>query len=615
MTTQTQITAATDEHIPFADLYLSDINPRTIVNDDAIVALAANIREHGLIQNPAGLRDATGKVGIVAGGRRYRALALLQDDPRFHIVTVRMAPDQATAAFWATSENAQREDLHPADEIRDFGVMEKRGVAVADIAVAYGVTEKHVYRRLALSNLPAPVLDALKDGSVSLSQAAAFTISDDEALTLEVLALHMEQIAKGYGGLNDYNIKTRLKPGSVKGTDRRAVFVGQDDYKAAGGRIGGDLFADVTTFDDPAILDEVFAAKLTQTAADYSAAHGWKWAEAITEGYISYQFDQDRKFGKVYPVEGELTEAEAEHYDELAELANGDALDEEGTTELDALQTKMDGDFTDEQRATSGVVIYVTTDGSVKVEAGFIRAEDKAAAVEAGILQPSRHAATEAAPKSPISDTLRGDLDRIGTGARQNAMLDNPKLALHLLAFQLCGKMGYDRAYGVRTDDVPNVPTTETGYVLDKRLTVSDTDDRSPFNRDHAAEFAKFRKRGDAKIMDLLNRYLVAHLTISNPDLGAMIDKLTAKRTRDTFTPTAENFFGRVNGAYLNDLWSDLLGLATDHPTVTTFEKLKKGEKAAKLESLFADPATRTALGLSENQTCRINAWLPEGMA
>ncbi|MCF7701812.1 ParB/RepB/Spo0J family partition protein [Loktanella sp. M215] len=379
----------------------------------------------------------------MAGGRRYRALALLQDDPRFQIVTVRMAPDQATAAFWATSENAQREDLHPADEIRDFGVMEKRGVKVADIAVAYGVTEEHVYRRLALSTLPAPVLDALRDGSVSLSQAAAFTISDDEALTLEVLALHMEQIAKGYGGLNDHTIKTRLKPGSVKGTDRRAVFVGEADYRAAGGRMGGDLFADVTTFDDPAILDEVFAAKLAQTAADYPAAHGWKWAEAITDSYISYQFDQDRKFGKVYPVEGELTEAEAEaeRYDALAELANGDALDEEGTTELDALQTKRNGDFTDEQRATSGVVIYVTNDGRVMVEAGFIRAEDKAAAVEAGILQPSRHATTESAPKSPISDTLRGDLDRIGTGARQNAMLDDPKLALHLLAFQLCGRV------------------------------------------------------------------------------------------------------------------------------------------------------------------------------
>jgi ParB family chromosome partitioning protein len=83
MTDQSKIIAATDEQIPFADLYLSDINPRNVVNNEAIERLAANMRQLGLIQNPAGLRDAAGKVGIVAGGRRYRALALLQDDPRF----------------------------------------------------------------------------------------------------------------------------------------------------------------------------------------------------------------------------------------------------------------------------------------------------------------------------------------------------------------------------------------------------------------------------------------------------------------------------------------------------------------------------------------------------
>ncbi|MFT6445824.1 MAG: ParB family chromosome partitioning protein [Afipia broomeae] len=87
-------------------------------------------------------------------------------------------------------------------------------------------------------------------------------------------------------------------------------------------------------------------------------------------------------------------------------------------------------------------MIYVTNDGSLKIEAGFIRAEDKAAAIQPGIMEPSRHAEKEDAPKSPISDTLRSDLDRIGNGARQNAMLDDPKLALHLLVFQLCGRMG-----------------------------------------------------------------------------------------------------------------------------------------------------------------------------
>ena len=68
-------------------------------------------------------------------------------------------------------------------------------------------------------------------------------------------------------------------------------------------------------------------------------------------------------------------------------------------------------------------------------------------------------------------------------------------------------------------------------------------------------------------------------------------------------------------GPYLVTLWADFLGLAMDHPTVTSFEKLKKGDKAEKLESLFADEATRSALGLTDDQCAHIAAWLPEGMA
>ena len=44
------------------------------------------------------------------------------------------------------------------------------------------------------------------------------------------------------------------------------------------------------------------------------------------------------------------------------------------------------------------------------------------------------------------------------------------------------------------------------------------------------------------------------------------------------------------------------------------FAKLKKGEKAAKLEALFSDADLRSALGVTETQAARIDAWLPEGM-
>ncbi len=150
------------EQIALSDLYLSDLNPRKLFSPEGIKALAENIREHGLIQNLAGLRDETGKVGIVAGGRRLRALALLQDDPRFATVSVKIAPDTETAEIWASSENHLREQPHPADEIREYGAMAARGARVPSIALAFGVSEQHVNRRLKLAGVHIAVLDALK---------------------------------------------------------------------------------------------------------------------------------------------------------------------------------------------------------------------------------------------------------------------------------------------------------------------------------------------------------------------------------------------------------------------------------------------------------------------
>jgi ParB family chromosome partitioning protein len=141
--------ASTIEQIPFTDLYVSEINPRSIVDEASIATLAQNIRQVGLIQNLADLRDAKGgKISIVAGGRRLRALALLQDDARFRSVPVQIAPTEAIAFDWASAENHNREAPHPADEIAEFGKMHtERGIKVPAIAIAFGATEAHVYRR------------------------------------------------------------------------------------------------------------------------------------------------------------------------------------------------------------------------------------------------------------------------------------------------------------------------------------------------------------------------------------------------------------------------------------------------------------------------------------
>lgn len=128
---QGAITTAPIQYFPLSALYLSDINPRQDVDADRIDQLADSIVAVGLLQNLAGLADEAGHVGIVAGGRRLRALIrafekhadLLDRRPELAEIPVRLAPDEATARAWASVENAAREDLHPADEIRAYGRM------------------------------------------------------------------------------------------------------------------------------------------------------------------------------------------------------------------------------------------------------------------------------------------------------------------------------------------------------------------------------------------------------------------------------------------------------------------------------------------------------------
>jgi len=168
--------------------------------------------------------------------------------------------------------------------------------------------------------------------------------------------------------------------------------------------------------------------------------------------------------------------------------------------------------------------------------------------------------------------------------------------------------------FGISTGDVPNWPSTEAeGYALDARLT-----ENPPRNmmdaKDLAASFRAFRNKGPEHVRGELVRFLAAQFKGGDEKLTALVAKTTKPNSREVWTPTAANFFGRVAGPYMVEIWRDLLELAEDHPTVTTFAKLKKGEKAAKLEALFTQTDLRCALGVTEAQAAKIDTWLPEGM-
>jgi ParB family chromosome partitioning protein len=609
---------ATEARFPLAKLTLSPMNPRQAVPVAEVEDLAQSIWTAGLIQSIAGLADAQGNAEIVAGGRRLRALQLLAAQhpdlailrPELANPLVMLAPDAETARAWAGAENVARRDLHPADEIRAYGRMAGAGAQPSAIARAFAVTEKHVYRRLALANLPGPVLEALAANDISLSMAAAFTICNDESHALEVLERCRSR------SWSDHLLKTALRPESVKASDRRAVFVGLEAYQNAGGTLAGDLFADETYLDDTALLDRLFDERLDAAVAG-AATGGWHWAEARGDlaNFGWYQQDQAR-MAQLRPIPGACSAAEAERYDALAELAEEDALDEAGQAEFDRLQCLCEGSFSDGQKAVSGVIVYVDHAGCLCRAEGLVKPEHKSAARAAGFLAGGDPAAEEAKPKSPISKALADDLARAVTGARQHAALRKPDLLLALLAYQLTGKMGHRHAFGLRAEAVANLPSTGAeGYALDARLTLPGTPPADPWGSDLAKGFRAFRKKGSAHVMAELTRHLAAVLTGGDAALRQLIDTDVKASTRDVWTPTVANFWTRVPGAYRQQVWRALLDLKEDHPTATTFAKMKKAEQADRLEKLFTDPAFREAKGLTGAQVARIAQWLPEGMA
>ncbi|EEE35272.1 ParB domain protein nuclease [Rhodobacteraceae bacterium KLH11] len=184
----------------------------------------------------------------------------------------------------------------------------------------------------------------------------------------------LERARKGH--LSECWIKRELKPDAVSTGDRRAQFVGLDAYKEAGGRVTTDLFADRTTLDDPAILQDLFNKKLAAEARSIRQAQGWQWAEVIDDDYFSGADIDKMNCARIYAEPGELTEEQTERYDELAELANGEVLDEEGTAELADLQDLMDGQFTDIQKDHAGIVVYFSHSGDPVVTDGLIKPED-----------------------------------------------------------------------------------------------------------------------------------------------------------------------------------------------------------------------------------------------
>ena len=173
--------------VPVSSVQPNRFQPRTVFAEESLEALAASIKEMGVLQ-PLIVRPIEGSDGsyeLIAGERRLRAAALagldtvpvlVQDD-----VNDRLSLEQAVV------ENLHRVDLHPLEEAAAYQqLIDDFDLTHEQVSIRVGKSRATVTNTLRLLNLGEPAQIALANGSISAGHARALLAlsSPDEQSSL-----------------------------------------------------------------------------------------------------------------------------------------------------------------------------------------------------------------------------------------------------------------------------------------------------------------------------------------------------------------------------------------------------------------------------------------------
>lgn len=150
--------------IKLSELVRDEAQPRKNFSQEALEALAASIREHGVLQPIVVVKEEK-RYKIVAGERRWRAaqMAGLEEVP----VIVRTLDAQNRLEI-SIIENAQREDLNPIELATAYAKLKSQfNLNVKEIAARVGKSESSVMNTMRLLNLPEEVKKAMVENGLS----------------------------------------------------------------------------------------------------------------------------------------------------------------------------------------------------------------------------------------------------------------------------------------------------------------------------------------------------------------------------------------------------------------------------------------------------------------
>ncbi|EET5784365.1 ParB/RepB/Spo0J family partition protein [Escherichia coli] len=601
-TVLTALLAQTEEvSVPLASLIKSPLNVRTVpYSAESVSELAESIKGVGLLQNLVVHTLPGDRYGVAAGGRRLAALNMLAERgilPADWPVRVKVIPQElATAA--SMTENGQRRDMHPAEQIAGLRAMAQEGKTPAQIGDLLGYSPRHVQRMLKLADLAPVILDALAEDLITTEHCQALALENDTARQVQVFEAACQS---GWGGKPEVQTIRRLVTESevaVAGNSKFR-FVGADAFSPD--ELRTDLFSDDGDgYVDRVALDAALLEKLQAVAEHLREAEGWEWCAGRMEPVGECREDVGT-YRCLPEPEAVLTEAEEECLNEL--MARYDALENQ-CEESDLLAAEMKlmrcmakvRAWTPEMRAGSGVVVSWRY-GNVCVQRGVqLRSEDDAAADADRTEQVQEKASVE-----EISLPLLTKMSSERTLAVQAALMQQPDKSLALLAWTLCLNVFGSGAYSK-----PAQISLECKHY-------SLTSD-APSGKEGAAFMAMMAEK--ARLAALLpegwSRDMTTFLSLSQEVLLSLLSFCTACslngvqtrecghtsrspldtlesaigfHMRDWWQPTKANFFGHLKKpqiiAALHE--AGLSGAARDA------EKMKKGDAAEHAEFHMKD--------------------------
>lgn len=653
--------------IKLAKLRLSPINVRTAPDEQLqIEPMAASIEAKGVLQNllvtPA--KKPRGTYEVFDGGRRWRALRLLAErgtisEADFDVPVMVLTGDDAELSETSTATNFHQLKMTPAEECRAFQHFIGSTVDLDAVAKRFGVTRRFVEGRLRLASLSAPIFDALSKGEITLDIAKAYASTESHDKQLLVWKSYQN------GHVTADTIRRVIANDTLKASDPIAILVGEERYRAAGGKVDGDLFSDGNDrWNNPEIAHRLAGDMMEAEARRIGEETGLAWIRPIASNYAQNAAHglyrailqppalTDEQSARLTEIEARRSQLEIEMQDETISQEAYKALDQEDDrliAEVHAIEHRAPV-LPDELRPHVGAFLLLTPQGEMRLDSEFYSeqeliieepealddAEDdeigepdegRAGRFRIGVKdapEPTRRPEAVGPGGKPLSNRLYDELAIQRRDILASCLLAQPALALDYALFVMIDARVF--AGGGSTDEIVQYGTTICADAPQDPVSTDlpgsrarsylaeahDGLDAGWCDHDHEIDrFEGFRALDDDSKAQWL-AYIVAMSIEAKPrGAGGQVvihNRLASILEIDVaswWRPTAENFFDRVNKGSILSLLHDVGGgaLTARHAT------LKKTEISESCEKLFAgaaivEPETKEA----------VLAWVPDAM-